>query len=186
MKALVTNFLRGCLVLVPTVATLYVIYFVFVTVDGLLGLRIPGLGFALTLVLITLVGALASNVVGKQLVGMPERLLTRLPLVKLIYTSVRDFMAALVGERKTFNRPVLASLSADGAVKAFGFVTREDLSHFGLREHVAVYFPQSINFAGQLTVLPRERVLPLDVQSSELLPFIVSGGIAGLDRPPSP
>lgn len=181
MKPLVTNFLRGCLVLVPTIATLYVVWFVFITIDGLLGLGIPGLGFALTLVLITAVGALASNVGGKRLVGVPERLLTRLPLVKLIYTSVRDLMAALVGERKRFNRPVVASLSADGSVKAFGFVTREDLSHFGLREHVAVYFPQSINFAGQLAILPRERVLPLDVQPSELLPFIVSGGIAGRD-----
>jgi uncharacterized membrane protein len=183
MKALAKNFLNGCLVLVPAVATLYAVYIVFVKIDGLLGLRVPGLGFLVTVVLITLVGALARNVVGKRLVGLPDQVLTRLPLVKLIYTSLRDFMAALVGERKSFDRPVLVSLSADGAVKAFGFITRDDLSAFGLDGYVAVYFPQSVNFAGQLALLPRARVQPLEVPPSELLPFIVSGGMAGGEQP---
>jgi uncharacterized membrane protein len=179
MKTLAKNFLNGCLVLVPTVVTLYAVYAVFIKVDGLLRLRVPGLGFVITLALITLVGALAGNVVGKRLVGLPDRLLARVPLIKLLYTGLRDLLAALVGERKTFDRPVLVALSADGAVRAFGFITRDDLSRFGLRDHVAVYFPQSINFAGQLVVLPSSRVQPIEVPASELLPMIVSGGIAG-------
>jgi uncharacterized membrane protein len=179
MKTLAKNFLNGCLVVVPTVVTLYAIYMVFVKVDGLLGLRVRGLGFLLTLSLITAVGALARNVVGKRLIGLADKLLARLPLIKLLYTSLRDLMAALVGERKTFNRPVVASLSEDGAIKAFGFVTRDDLSGWGLQDQVAVYFPQAINFAGQLIILPRARVRPLDVPASQLLPFIVSGGMAG-------
>jgi uncharacterized membrane protein len=179
MKALAKNFLNGCLVVVPAVVTLYAIYMVFVKVDGLLGLRVPGLGFVLTLALITAVGALARNVVAKRLIGLADRLLARLPLIKLLYTSLRDLMAALVGERKTFDRPVVASLSEDGAVKALGFVTRDDLSSWGLQDQVAVYFPQAINFAGQLIILPRARVRSLDVPASQLLPFIVSGGMAG-------
>jgi uncharacterized membrane protein len=179
MKLLVKNFLNGCLVIVPVVVTLYAVYVVFVKVDGLLRLKIPGLGFAITLALITAVGALAGNVVGKRLVGLPDRLLARVPLIKLLYTSLRDLMAALVGERKTFDRPVLVSLSSDGAVRAFGFITRDDLSRFGLRDHVAVYFPQSINFAGQLVVLPTSRVQALDAEPAELLPMIVSGGVSG-------
>ena len=106
-------------------------------------------------------------------------MLAQVPLIKLLYTSVRVLMAALVGELKTFDRPVLVALSADGAVRAFGFITRDDLSRFGLRDHVAVYFPQSINFAGQLVVVPAARVQALDAEPSELLPMIVSGGIAG-------
>ncbi len=179
MKPLIKSFLNGCLVIVPTVATLYVVYLVFLKIDGLLGLRIPGLGFLVTIALITAIGALTTNVVGKRLVGLPDRLLTRLPLIKLIYTALRDLMAALVGQKKTFERPVLATLSEDGALQAFGFVTREDLSAFGLPDHVAVYLPQSVNFAGQLVVLPRARVRALEVESSQLFPFIVSGGIAG-------
>ncbi len=179
MNALVKNFLHGCLVIVPATVTVWVVYVVFEKVDGLLGLRIPGLGFVLTLVLITLVGALTRNVVGKRLVGLQDRVLARLPLVKLLYTSLRDLVAALVGERRTFDRPVVVTLSADGALRAFGFITRDDLSHFGLDGCVAVYFPQSINFAGQLAVVPRARVQALDVPPSQLLPFIVSGGISG-------
>lgn len=179
MKALVRNFLNGCLVIVPAAVSLYVIYAIFVRIDGLLGMRVPGLGFLITLALVTAVGALARNVVGKRLVGLADRLLARLPLVKLIYTALRDFMGALLGDKKTFDRPVAVSLSEDGALKAFGFVAREDLTPFGLTEHVAVYMPQSINFAGQLLLVPKHRVQPLFVQPAELLPFIVSGGMTG-------
>jgi uncharacterized membrane protein len=179
MKTLIRNFLNGCLVLVPTLATLYVVYFVFTKIDGMLGIGVPGLGFVITIALITGVGALTTNVVARQLISMPERLLTHVPLVKLIYTSLRDFVAALVGEKKTFDRPVVATLSEDGAVKAFGFITREDLDAFGLQDHVAVYLPQSINFAGQLVLLPRARVRLLEVDASQMFPLIASAGITG-------
>jgi uncharacterized membrane protein len=179
VKPLIKNFLNGCLVLVPSFATLYVVYFVFRKIDGMLGLGIPGLGFVITIALITGVGALTTNVVARQFIGLPDRLLTRVPLVKLIYTSLRDFVAALVGQKKTFDQPVVATLSADGAIKAFGFITREDLSAFGLSDHVAVYLPQSINFAGQLLLLPRERVRLLDLEASQMFPLIASAGIAG-------
>lgn len=179
MKLLIKNFLNGCLVIVPTVATLYVVYLIFLKIDGLLGLRIPGLGFVITLALITGIGALTTNVVGRRLVGLSDRLLTRLPLVKLVYTSLRDLMAALVGDKKAFDRPVVVALSEDGAVKAFGFVTREDLSAFGLSEHVAVYLPQSVNFAGQLLLVPRTRVRFLEMDASQVFPVVVSAGIAG-------
>jgi uncharacterized membrane protein len=178
MKTLVTNFLRGCLVVVPIVATLYAVYFVVRTLDGLLGLKVPGLGFAIAVVLITFIGALASNVIGKRLLALPDQLLTRLPFVKLIYTSLRDFMAALVGERRSFDRPVLVALDGAG-LTAVGFITREDLSALGLHDHVGVYFPQSINFAGQLLLVPRARVQPLELEAHAILPMIVSGGMAG-------
>jgi uncharacterized membrane protein len=178
MKTLVTNFLRGCLVVVPVVATLYAVYFVVRTLDGWLGLEVPGLGFAIAIALITLIGALATNVIGKRLLALPDQLLTRLPFVKLIYTSLRDFMAALVGERRSFDRPVLVALDGAG-LTAVGFITREDLSLLGLTDHVGVYFPQSINFAGQLLLVPRARVQPLELPAHAILPVIVSGGMAG-------
>ena len=179
MKMLVKNFLRGCLLVVPVVATLYALWFVVHTVDGIIGLRVPGLGFAIAIALVTAIGAVATNVIGKRLLELPDKVLARLPFVKLIYTSLRDFMAALVGERRSFDRPVLVSLDAEGALKALGFVTRDDLSALGLQGHVAVYMPQSINFAGQLVLVPRARITPLAVPASEVLPMIVSGGMAG-------
>lgn len=179
MKQLIRNFLHGCLVVVPAVVSLYVIWLVFVKIDGLLGLRIPGVGFVVTIGLITAIGAFSSNVIGKKVAKMADAWMSRVPLVKLIYSALRDFMAALVGEKKSFDRPCVVSLSADGAVRAFGFITRDDLSSWGLAGHVAVYFPQSINFAGQLGLFPRARVEPLAVDASQLLPFIVSAGVTG-------
>jgi uncharacterized membrane protein len=179
MKTLVKNFLRGCLLVVPVVVTLYALYFVVHTVDSLLGLRVPGLGFALVVVLVTAIGTVASNVIGKRLLELPDRILARLPFVKLIYTSLRDFMAALVGERRSFDRPVLITLDPQAEIKAVGFITRDDLGALGLHAHVAVYLPQSINFAGQLLLVPRHRLEPLPLPASEILPIIVSGGMAG-------
>jgi uncharacterized membrane protein len=179
MKTLAKNFLRGCLLVVPVVVTLYALYFVVDTVDGLIGLPMPGLGIAVVVVLVTVIGAVASNVIGKRLLELPDKVLARLPFVKLIYTSLRDFMAALVGERRSFDRPVLVALDPSGELKAVGFITRDDLSALGLHAHVAVYMPQSINFAGQLLLVPRTRIEPLSMPASEILPMIVSGGMAG-------
>lgn len=179
MKRLVRNFLNGCLVLVPVVASLYVIGLIFMKIDGIIELPIPGLGFVLTIAFITGVGALTSNVVGKRAVEMTDRFLGKVPLVKLIYTSLRDFMSALVGNKKSFDKPCVVSLDAEGTMRVFGFITREDLSAWGLGGHVAVYMPQSINFAGQLGLFPRSRVQPLAVEPSQILPFIVSGGVTG-------
>jgi uncharacterized membrane protein len=178
MRFLVNNFLKGCLVLVPTVVTIYAVYFLFVRLDGLLQLPIPGLGLLATLTLVTAIGVLTSNVVGRGLFGIVERLLKRVPLVNLLYRSLRDFVAALVGEQRSFDRPVVVELG-DGGARAFGFVTRDDLASFGVPGYQAVYFPQSINFAGHLLLFPRERVTPLTVDNAELMAFIVSGGVVG-------
>jgi uncharacterized membrane protein len=178
MRSLVNNFLKGCLVLVPTAATIYVVYWVFVTVDGLLDFGPPGVGLVTTVALITLFGALASSVVGRTLVSAIERVLKSVPLVKLLYSSLKDVLGALIGERRSFDRPVVVSLTETGG-KAFGFVTHDDLSAYGLPGHVAVYFPQSINFAGHLLLFPRERVQPLKVDNARFMAFVVSGGVTG-------
>jgi uncharacterized membrane protein len=172
--------LRGALISAPLVATLYVLYFIFRTVDELLPIGIPGLGLLITTVLVALVGFLSSNVIGSGILESTERFLQRVPFVKLVYSSIKDLINAFVGDRKSFDKPVLVRLSADDSVRALGFVTREALSGLGLPEHVAVYFPQSYNFAGNLLIVPRDAVRPLSVSSGELMTFIVSGGVSGL------
>ncbi|HET9955365.1 MAG TPA: DUF502 domain-containing protein, partial [Polyangiaceae bacterium] len=114
-----------------------------------------------------------------------ERLLKRVPLVKLIYTSIKDLIGAFVGDHRSFDRPVAMRLAADSPVRMLGFVTREALHTLGFVEHVAVYLPQSYNFAGNLVLVPRALVEPLDVSSGELMTFIVSGGVSGLGIGPS-
>jgi uncharacterized membrane protein len=167
-------------VLVPLGLTVYILFTILSWIDRLLPIGIPGAGLIITLTLVTLVGALTSNVLGRSVVDSADRALKRLPLVKLIYTSIKDLIDAFMGDKKSFNRPVAVTLNAASGLKALGFITRDGLHALDLPLHVAVYFPQSYNFAGYLAVVPREQVEPLDVNSAELMTFIISGGVSGL------
>lgn len=178
MRLLLRYLAQGTLVAVPIAITLYVVVAIVTFIDGLLHFRIPGLGFGVTLGLLVLLGFVASSVVGTRLVAFAEGVLGRLPLVKILYNAIRDLVGAFVGDRKGFDRPVLVQLPA--GVVLFGFATRDPLPFAELDDHVAVYFPQSYNVAGNVVAVPRASITPLDVKSSELMSFVVSGGIAGL------
>ncbi len=185
MKKLSNYFFEGLLFMVPVVLTIYIFYIVFVKIDGLLKIPLPGLGivpgvgFIATILLIILAGFLVSNFLTKKLLLWLDSLLNRLPLVKLLYGSVKDLLNAFVGDKKSFNQPVLVKLSADTSAHVLGFITCTSLANFGLEEYVAVYVPQSYNFAGQLLVFPREQVRLLEANSADIMTFIVSGGVAG-------
>jgi len=161
----------------PLALTCYVAWLVFTTVDRWLGLPVPGVGFVLTVALITLVGFLASNLLTRSVVAIIERVVQRLPFARLLYTSTRDLLNAFVGERRRFDIPVLVSLAENSDVKALGFVTQESLSGFGVEHHVAVYLPQSYNFAGNLLIVPANRIARVKAESAEVMAFIVSGGV---------
>jgi uncharacterized membrane protein len=176
-KRLVAYFLRGCLVTAPLALTIYIVWMILRTIDGILPFQIPGLGLVVTVALITLTGVLTSNVVGRSALDIAESVLGRLPLVKLVYTSIKDLVSAFVGDKKRFDVPVALTLS--GGVRMLGFVTREGLGRLGMPDHVAVYVPQSYNFAGYLLLAHRSQVEALDISASEVMTFIVSGGVSG-------
>jgi uncharacterized membrane protein len=176
-KRLIAYFLRGCLVTAPLGLTIYIVWMILRTIDGILPFQIPGLGLVVTVALITLTGVLTSNVVGRSALDIAESVLGRLPLVKLVYTSIKDLVSAFVGDKKRFDVPVALTLS--GGVRMLGFVTRDGLGRLGMPEHVAVYVPQSYNFAGYLLLAHRSQVEALDISASELMTFIVSGGVSG-------
>ncbi|MDT7042694.1 DUF502 domain-containing protein [Candidatus Nitronereus thalassa] len=179
MNELTRNFFEGLFLLVPVVVTVVVVLKLFEIIDGWLNIPIPGLGFVITLLLITLAGRLASNVFFRGALGSFEKLLTRTPFIKLVYTSLKDLIEAFMGEKKRFDQPVMVSLVPGGHAEAIGFVTRKSMDMFGQPDHVAVYFPQSYNFAGNLLVFPKDQVRPIDAESSEVMAFIVSGGVSG-------
>jgi uncharacterized membrane protein len=192
MKKLVGDFLKGVLVLAPIIVTGWVIFTVFAKVDGLLRLPIPGLGFLITIVFIILVGMLASNIFVSRLFAWFERVMSRLPVVKLMYFSIKDLINSFVGEKKMFNRPVMVALGhlplgtettpapPGGDIKLLGFVTAESLEMIPeAADRVAVYMPQSYNMGGYMMLVPRDRITPLaSAESAKLLAFIVSGGVA--------
>lgn len=186
MRRLLTFFLRGLVFLAPVGITIYVCVWLFRTVDGWLGFPYPGLGFGITVVLITLFGFLGSNLITRSLIGGMESLLNRLPFVRLLYSSTRDLVNAFVGEKRRFDKPVLVKLHPAGTARALGFVTQEAMQKLGLLGYVSVYFPQSYNFAGNLLIFPASEVERLDASSSDVMAFIVSGGVTDvpvLERP---
>ena len=178
MKRLVSYFFRGLLVFVPAALTVFAIVLVFTKLDGLLRISFPGLGLVITLVFITLIGFLASNFVGKTFFSLIDRLFAKLPVVKMLYSGIKDVIGAFAGEKKSFNKPAIVELTPGGP-KALGFITRDDLDFLSLSDHVAVYFPQSYNFAGSILMFPSDRVTPVSIDSSEAMAFVVSGGVSG-------
>ena len=185
MKTLLGYFWRGCLVLVPVAVTIYAVYVVVTTFDKLVPIGIPGLGLLLAVVLVTLVGFMTSNVIGRAVVDAVERWLSSLPLLKLVYGSIRDLIQAFVGDKKRFDKPVSVTLVPGGSIRVLGFVVRDSLDELGVQDQVAVYVPQSYNFAGSLLMVPHDQVEPLSVASSDLMAFIVSGGVSGLGVEPN-
>jgi uncharacterized membrane protein len=179
MKQVLRYFLQGCLVTVPIAVTGYALYFVFTRIGAATPTGVPALGVLLIVAAITGVGYLSSSFVGKMVVDGMERWVQRVPLVGLVYNSVRDLLAAFVGDRRAFERPVRVTMG-DGSIGAFGFLTCEHIPF--LDGHVAVYLPQAYNFAGNLVVCQRERVSPLDVDRATLMTFVVSGGVSGPHR----
>ncbi len=178
MKGLVRYFLNGLIFTAPVALTLYVLWLILSTVDGWLRIPIPGVGFVVTVLLITLIGFLASNFLARRLLDWVESLLERLPGVRLLYTGVKDVMGAFVGEKKRFQQPVLVTLDPRSPAKVVGFITQDTLPDFGLPDHVTVYLPQSYNFAGFMLVVPREQVTVLALPSAQVMAFVVSGGVA--------
>ena len=177
MSRLLNYFFQGLVLLAPFAFTLYVCARLFTTIDGWLGIPIPGVGFAATVVLITLFGFLASSFLTRRLMAMLEAMLNRLPFVRLLYSSTRDLLNAFVGEKRRFDKPVLVTPFPGGSARALGFVTQESLAAMGLLEQVTVYLPQSYNFAGSLLIFPTSAVEALDADSADVMAFIVSGGV---------
>jgi len=182
MKKIVRYFLKGLLVFVPITVTIFVIVWAFTGLDkvfrGLLRIPIPGLGILVTISVIFLIGFLASNFVGRKLFGIVEKVFTKVPLVKLLYGSIKDIVEAFAGEEKKFDKPVIATLGAGGA-KVMGFVTSQSLEKLGLNDYAAVYLPQSYNFAGNVLLFKKDSVQSLDIDSAKAMSFIVSGGVSG-------
>lgn len=178
MKKIVKWFAEGLLILAPIFITIWVAYRVFQVIDHLIPAGMPGVGFVITLTFITLVGFLASTLLG-GLFRYIEKLFSRLPLLKILYTALRDLLAAFAGEKKKFNQPVMVQLLPKSNTRIVGFITREDLAHLGIKEEVSVYCPHSYNFSGQLLIVPKSMVKPIPADSSTVMSFVVSGGVAG-------
>ena len=85
-----------------------------------------------------------------------------------------------MGDGKKFNQPVMVKWSTETDARRIGFITQQDMSAIKQENMVAVYFPDSYNISGNLFLVPREHVILIDATSSEIMKFVVSGGISGI------
>jgi uncharacterized membrane protein len=143
-----------------------------------LGFNIPGLGILIILISIALIGFILSSIIFRPLWRFVERLMVRAPLVKIIYTSVKDLLEAFVGQKKKFTEPVLVKINNTTDLQKIGFITAKDLDILGLgNDKVAVYLPHSYAFSGNLFIAPVENITPINAAPAEVMKFIVSAGV---------
>lgn len=184
MRAILKYFLQGLLVTVPLVVTLYVIYEVFVILDGLIPLEIPGLGILIILVGLVLIGFIANHLISDRIRAWFEKTIRKAPLINLIYTAVKDVLSALVGEKRSFNKPVLVQLGSEPEVRRIGFVTDKSfakLSGLG-EEYISVYCPHSYNISGNIYVVKRDRVEALSLPPADVMKYLVSAGVTRIEK----
>lgn len=180
MKTLFRFFLNGLLIIAPIAITVFIVVGIIDWLDSLFDLGIPGLGILMMVLLLTLVGFIGSSFLVKPFLVVTERLLHKVPLVSIIYSSIKDLFDAFVGDNQKFNKPVLVKMTEDSENNKLGFVTQDELLQLNVEDKVAVYFPHSYNFSGELFLVPRRNITYLDLPSSEVMKFIVSGGVSKL------
>ena len=177
-------FVQGLIILAPIGITAYVLYWLFDKVDSILRpyVNIPGLGFVIIIIFVILVGWISSTFLMGSFINFFDQWMERTPGIKFIYTSTKDFFEAFAGDKRKFNKAVLANVFSED-VWIIGFLTDEEMLKFDMGANaVAVYVPQAYNFAGQLYILPREKVKKIEkISPGEAMKYAVTGGVVDLD-----
>ncbi len=182
VKSLVRYFLRGLLLVTPVGLTIYIIVEMVKWVDSWLPIPIPGLGILTVLFTTALIGYLANTIFAKPFFTFIGKLLQKIPLVSFIYTAINDLVTAFAGDTKKFDAPVLVPFDDRGVLYKPGFITQKDLAGIGFPGKVAVYLPHSNNFSGNVFIIEATHLIELDGSNTELMKYIVSGGVSGSMR----
>ena len=156
LNTLFKYFIRGVLLTVPFLLTSYIVSIAINWLDNIVKINIPGLGIIITITAITLFGYLGSSLIVSSVFVEVEKFVIKLPLVNLIYTSVKDLIAAFVGNKKKFDAPVLLAVNLVPKIQQLGFITQSDLASLDLPGNVAVYVPQSYSFSGELYIVSKD------------------------------
>ena len=191
MKKIFDYFIQGLLWLIPVSVVVYLTYQIFLMADGLLrnpiekliGITIPGLGIIACFLFISLFGFFGQTILALPFRRFFNNLLDKAPIIRSVYRMTKDLLDAFIGKERKFEYPVLVRVNMMSNLEKMGFITQRDLSNIHMPGRIAVYFPHSYNFSGELFFVPSEQVIPLDIPSGEAMKFIVSGGIIGINNP---
>ncbi|MNK20820.1 hypothetical protein D3C87_390680 [compost metagenome] len=188
-KALLNYLIKGLLIVMPIALSIFIVVWAVSTVDSWLNINnilgvdpntgesrnIPGLGLVLVLAIILAAGIFVTYFVTEPMYSWFRRWLNKLPLFNFIYTSIKDLTEAFVGDEKKFNHPVI--VETEGEMKRIGFLTQNDLSKLGMMDEAIVYFPFSYSFAGQIYIVKKDKIKPLNMSAADAMKLVVSGGV---------
>lgn len=189
-RALLNYLIKGLLIVLPIALSIFIVIWAVTTVDSWLNVNnilgvdprtgasrnIPGLGLALVVSIILVAGIFVTYFVTEPMYNWFQRLLDKIPLLKFIYSSIKDLTEAFVGDEKKFNNPVLVEVEGD--LKRIGFLTQSDLKSINLPGESIVYFPFSYSFAGQVYIVKHEKIKPLNMSAADAMKLVVSGGVS--------
>lgn len=190
MKKIFGYFIQGLLLIAPMAIIVYILYSLFNTIDGwlyqniekIIGFSVPGLGILTLFIVLTLLGFLGETAIVRPIKRLAGSLIKKIPLLNLLYTSFNDLFSAFVGKEKKFNTPVKVLFNQENNLWKLGFITKKSLKEIGNEELAAVYFPHSYNFSGELYLIPKERIVLIDLPPAEVMKFVVSGGVTRFDK----
>lgn len=180
MKRILKYFLNGFLIIAPITLTIYIIVAIINWLNDVFDLGYPGLGILVVIVLLTLIGFIGSSFLVRPFIIVAERIFIRVPIISIIYSSLKDLFDAFVGDNQKFNKPVLVKMQDAPVLYRVGFITQDNLFSVSLEDKIAVYFPDSYNFSGKLWIVPRENITYLELPNSEVMKFVVSGGVSNI------
>jgi uncharacterized membrane protein len=193
MNRIIKYFLRGLLYVVPMSLTIWILYLSIKFINDLLNPILEKinqiidvelawlgvvLGVIIIFILLLLIGYIGSIIISTPINSLFKKLLKQAPLVQTIYTSIKDLMNTFVGNKKGFSEPVLVKVYENSTIERIGFVTNEEVESLNIKKgKVLVYLPHSYAISGQLFVVDKKDVTPIDKSSSEVMKLIVSGGV---------
>lgn len=186
--------ITGLLIWVPLIITVWVLSFLVGTLDqtllllpadwhprSLLGFNIPGLGVLLTLAVVLLTGMLTANIIGQRMLQLWEGMLVRIPVVKSLYSSVKQVSDTLLSSSGlAFRKAMLVQYPRQGSW-TIAFLTGQpggDVANYLTGEYVSVYVPTTPNpTSGFFLMMPKSDVIELDMSVDEALKYIISMGV---------
>jgi len=189
MNKILKYFLQGLILFIPIGITVIVFVKLFQFFEGIFSfVGLTGnaffdtiISFISLLILITIIGLLASSFLFKKLFSFFEDKLEQAPIIRHIYSPIKDFMNAFMGNKKRFTKPVLVLTNPQTNIQELGFITQDDLSEWGIKDKYAVYLPYSYSFSGRLVIVPKEQITALNIDGGDAMKFIISGGVTDVD-----
>ncbi len=190
MRKILRFFIQGLIITVPVAITAFVVYKLidlvgsFFSIFGTIVSPVvdPFIVLGSAIGLIFIAGLLGSSIILRPLFIMFDSAMEHTPFIKTVYTSMKDLLAAFVGSKKRFNKPVLVTINKENNIQQLGFITQENLSELNIKTgKVAVYIPMSYSFSGNLLIVPIDHITVVEASSPEVMKFIISGGVTDID-----